>query len=383
MSLQLIGTNKTNSTLLTYDGSNQQINLFSAFGSVNNLQNGQLPGFNGERPDPFTGVSHLGNGYRAYSPILMRFTCPDNASPFGVGGINSYAYCENDPVNFTDPSGHGIFTLAVRALAFALRVLLTEETAETVAVGIAKTTKLVLTVGTQLSSTITGIAAYAESSRNPAIAARLAQASHALGLINSATTLYNAPADIYRSVRKYKKFRSSQRHKIENIILESITGTDELGTNSQTQEVVEAINQPIAASYETDRAINNTLDSLSHRPEPNFKTTFGEEFTEGQLVSQIVSSSTALTSTVLQIASNEIKNKNPTVSAYLHLASGIFGLYNTIGEIPKTVTMYKNLGKRIDNYKWKEKHGQLIEGPVSDYPGYVALSDFTFNFSVV
>lgn len=31
MSLQLIGTNKTNSTLLAYDGSNQQINIFLCF----------------------------------------------------------------------------------------------------------------------------------------------------------------------------------------------------------------------------------------------------------------------------------------------------------------------------------------------------------------
>lgn len=66
----------------------------------------QLPGFNGERPDPVSGRYHLGNGYRAYSPVLMRFICPDSQSPFGVGGMNPYAYCAGDPVNFTDPSGH-------------------------------------------------------------------------------------------------------------------------------------------------------------------------------------------------------------------------------------------------------------------------------------
>lgn len=65
-----------------------------------------LPGFNGERPDPLTGNYHLGNGYRAWSPRLMRFTCPDSLSPFGAGGINPYAYCAGDPVNLTDPSGH-------------------------------------------------------------------------------------------------------------------------------------------------------------------------------------------------------------------------------------------------------------------------------------
>lgn len=63
-------------------------------------------GFNGQRPDPVSGYYHLGNGYRAYSPVLIRFTCPDSLSPFGAGGINPYAYCAGDPVNRADPSGH-------------------------------------------------------------------------------------------------------------------------------------------------------------------------------------------------------------------------------------------------------------------------------------
>ncbi|WP_060493795.1 RHS repeat-associated core domain-containing protein [Pseudomonas sp. NBRC 111140] len=46
----------------------------------------------------------LGNGYRLYSPMLMRFVSPDSFSPFGKGGCNTYAYCSGDPVNKTDPS---------------------------------------------------------------------------------------------------------------------------------------------------------------------------------------------------------------------------------------------------------------------------------------
>jgi RHS repeat-associated protein len=65
-----------------------------------------LAGFNGQRPDPVSGHSHLGNGYRAYTPVLGRFTAPDSMSPFGAGGINPYAYCAGDPVNRADPSGH-------------------------------------------------------------------------------------------------------------------------------------------------------------------------------------------------------------------------------------------------------------------------------------
>ncbi|MEX5572078.1 RHS repeat-associated core domain-containing protein [Pseudomonas lijiangensis] len=67
---------------------------------------GNLPGFNGERPDPVTGHYLLGKGYRAYNPVLMRFNSPDSLSPFGEGGLNPYGYCLGDPINRIDPSGH-------------------------------------------------------------------------------------------------------------------------------------------------------------------------------------------------------------------------------------------------------------------------------------
>lgn len=68
-------------------------------------------GFNGERDDKTTGHYLLGNGYRAFNPVLMRFNSPDSWSPFGEGGINAYAYCAGDPVNRTDPTGHSWLSL--------------------------------------------------------------------------------------------------------------------------------------------------------------------------------------------------------------------------------------------------------------------------------
>ncbi|WP_434770926.1 RHS repeat-associated core domain-containing protein [Pseudomonas entomophila] len=54
----------------------------------------------------------LGNGHRLFNPALMRFYSADSWSPFEEGGINAYAYCENDPVNRSDPSGrYSIFKL--------------------------------------------------------------------------------------------------------------------------------------------------------------------------------------------------------------------------------------------------------------------------------
>ncbi|CAM3439821.1 RHS repeat-associated core domain-containing protein [Pseudomonas floridensis] len=64
-----------------------------------------LPGFTGQPVEPVTGHYLLGNGYRAFNPVLMRFNSPDNLSPFGKGGLNAYAYCTGDPVNRIDPEG--------------------------------------------------------------------------------------------------------------------------------------------------------------------------------------------------------------------------------------------------------------------------------------
>ncbi|MNK90098.1 hypothetical protein D3C87_1101390 [compost metagenome] len=91
-----------------------------------------LLGFNGERRDLVTGHYLLGNGYRAFNPVLMRFNSPDNLSPFGKGGVNAYAYGVGDPVNRVDPSGEfalfaplvdGVSSLAASALQQALKRL--------------------------------------------------------------------------------------------------------------------------------------------------------------------------------------------------------------------------------------------------------------------
>lgn len=83
------------------------------------IENGLISvlGFNGERCDSATGHYLLGNGYRAFNPVLMRFNSPDSMSPFGEGGINAYAFNSADPVNWVDPSGH----VPVRGIAQLIR----------------------------------------------------------------------------------------------------------------------------------------------------------------------------------------------------------------------------------------------------------------------
>jgi RHS repeat-associated protein len=88
---------------------------FSPYGYANTLPSANTRlGYNGEFIQGVSGHYLLGTGYhRAYSPAVMRFNSPDNWSPFGKGGINTYAYCNGDPVNNTDPSGHYFLNLNI------------------------------------------------------------------------------------------------------------------------------------------------------------------------------------------------------------------------------------------------------------------------------
>jgi RHS repeat-associated protein len=107
----LLATDLQRSVLHTVKSDQQPI-TYSPYGhrpSESRLTS--LLGFNGERPDAVTEHYLLGNGYRAFNPVLMRFNSPDSLSPFGKGGLNAYAYCIGDPVNQIDTTGH----FAIRA----------------------------------------------------------------------------------------------------------------------------------------------------------------------------------------------------------------------------------------------------------------------------
>ncbi|VVO77538.1 hypothetical protein PS838_01623 [Pseudomonas fluorescens] len=103
----LLATDQQRSVLQTLKaGHSPQSIGYSPYG-YRPVENGLLSllGFNGERPDPVTGHYLLGNGYRAFNPVLMRFNSPDSLSPFGKGGLNAYAYCGGEPVLVRDPTG--------------------------------------------------------------------------------------------------------------------------------------------------------------------------------------------------------------------------------------------------------------------------------------
>ncbi|POP73072.1 RHS repeat-associated core domain-containing protein [Pseudomonas syringae] len=121
----LLATDQQRSVLRLVDKSGIEPVAYSAYGH-HPAESGltSLLGFNGERRDPVTGHYLLGNGYRAYNPVLMRFNSPDSLSPFDEGGLNAYGYCGGDPIGYVDETGHGKFRvineMAKRVLSLAL-----------------------------------------------------------------------------------------------------------------------------------------------------------------------------------------------------------------------------------------------------------------------
>jgi len=201
-----------------------------------------LPGFNGERPDPFSRNYHLGNGYRAWSPRLMRFTCPDSLSPFGAGGLNPYAYCAGDPVNLTDPSGHistqgwiGI-GLGILGLVFAVFTAgMSIAAAGGLMAALASASPVALTVGTLgVVSDVTAIASGALEDVAP-------EASSTLGWVSMGIGLAGAGIGIGKGIRSAIRSRVTIMATVgETMPIESprVLGGHAFGGRSAPGEVI-------------------------------------------------------------------------------------------------------------------------------------------------
>ncbi|QIU88443.1 RHS repeat-associated core domain-containing protein [Yokenella regensburgei] len=191
----------------TVGTSGGQLHTWSPWGAGTPLPG--LPGFNGERPDPVSGSYHLGNGYRAYNPLLMRFNCPDNLSPFGAGGINPYAYCAGDPVNHTDPTGHlswqGILGIVVSTIGLALAAFSAGSSiaaAGSITAAITTAPLATATGGLAVVADATGIASVATENSNPSASAVLGWVSLGTGVAALAAGIGQAGSRATARVRQ-------------------------------------------------------------------------------------------------------------------------------------------------------------------------------------
>jgi RHS repeat-associated protein len=81
---------------------------YDAFGNLQSSSGSTINPYlyTGQQFDSLTGLYSL--RARSYDPTNGRFLSRDTAEPTMIpGDLNRYSYVDNNPVNFTDPSGHG------------------------------------------------------------------------------------------------------------------------------------------------------------------------------------------------------------------------------------------------------------------------------------
>ncbi|WP_426809444.1 RHS repeat-associated core domain-containing protein [Pseudomonas sp. WOUb67] len=101
----LLATDAQSSTVNIVSESQTTINYGPYGNDSSPPDNPLLSRFTGQSWLPAAIGYLLGNGHRLFNPGLMRFHSADSFSPFGSGGLNTYTYCGNDPINRVDPSG--------------------------------------------------------------------------------------------------------------------------------------------------------------------------------------------------------------------------------------------------------------------------------------
>ncbi|MGJ5037601.1 MULTISPECIES: RHS repeat-associated core domain-containing protein [unclassified Bradyrhizobium] len=91
---------------LSYDAWGKRRNINGTDDTTGSITSQTTRGFTDHEELSVAGLVHM-NG-RVYDPLLARFTSPDTIteSPFSTQGWNRYSYVGNDPLTFTDPSGH-------------------------------------------------------------------------------------------------------------------------------------------------------------------------------------------------------------------------------------------------------------------------------------
>ncbi len=97
------------STTVAIDATTSKAQYLPYGGRLDSVDLGTSYTYTGQQA--LDGLDILNYGARWYDPLTGRFLQPDTIvpQPFNPQSLNRYAYCLNNPIKYTDPTGHGPF----------------------------------------------------------------------------------------------------------------------------------------------------------------------------------------------------------------------------------------------------------------------------------
>lgn len=112
----------SNSVLTNQSGAVVEKTTYEPYGEVKSGGTKSKFGYTGQEKDQETGLNYYDSRY--YDPHLQRFVQPDTMLPdvYDPQQLNRYSYANNNPLRYTDPTGHGVFDKLLK-LAFKIPVI--------------------------------------------------------------------------------------------------------------------------------------------------------------------------------------------------------------------------------------------------------------------
>ncbi len=283
-----------NSSWYTFGGvlSNKGVNSYT-YTPFGELLTGEGSGyrFNGEYYDSATGMVNL--RARQYEPGVMRFNQRDllkgdQAAPLS---LNRYLYCENDSVNFVDPSGKTLSDLWNKAKATVSNAATAVKKVATTVYNVAKT--VVTSAVQQVATIVTPVV-----SKIVNTVKEVATVAQTQGIVAAAKTLASNAASVSAYVKNVVTETAAQREAIQASSAAVVTDTvddmksDLLNIAKDTYGILSPRNQEIVdnaiekaremqASGASQQEINEVLLGACREIAGNVGETIVDEFGKG------------------------------------------------------------------------------------------------------
>ncbi len=198
---KIYGTDQKFSVVTVTDDKSTTNTIYGPFGT--SADNTTRTGYNGELKDTKDPDMYpLGNGTRSYFPGIPGFLAQDSFSPFLGGGFNPYMYCNGNPINASDPTGHfsfsnifGIVAGAVVSVAAIAAAPFTGGSSIAIACGV---------IGGCLGLVSTGLSIgvdVAVSHHDSSLARKLGIASTVIGAVGSVVSIAQGGAEMANVLR--------------------------------------------------------------------------------------------------------------------------------------------------------------------------------------